>query len=248
MKPACSSSSAHADHLEAWQLLPWYVNSTLKEQELTLVGRHLKVCITCRKELEVQRKMAEVIRDSDVIPLAPQVGFSHLRQRLDVADQAAVQRVGLKWWHLPRSRCAHASVGSAQIPKRIAVALSLCASVAIVIGVPTAQGPTAVKAAKDEPQYRTLSAATDWPSARKGEIYVVFSRAMTHEHIGRLLRLAQAEIVDGPNSIGVYRLRVGADGKRRRDTPTVVKQLRRHPGVRLVELALPSADFEGMEP
>jgi len=242
MKPACSSSSAHADHREAWQLLPWYVNCTLKEPELTLVGRHLKVCITCRKELEVQRKMAEAIRDSDVIPLSPQAGFSHLRQRLDVAGPAAVQRVGLKWWRLPRSRCAHASADSAQLPKRIAIALSLCASLAIVIALPTAQWRTAVTAAKDEPQYRTLSAATDWPSASKGEIYVVFSRAMTYEHIGRLLRSAQVEIVSGPNAIGVYRLRVGADGKRRRDAPTVVKQLRRHPGVRLAELALPSAE------
>jgi hypothetical protein len=245
MKPAFSSSSAHADHPEAWQLLPWYVNSTLKERELALVRRHLKVCITCRKELEVQRKMAEVIRDSDVIPLAPQVGFSHLRQRLDVADQAAVQRVGLKWWRLPRSGSAHASAGSAHVPGRIAVALSLCASLAIAIALPNAQWPTAVKEAKDEPQYRTLSAAADWPTARKGEIYVVFSRAMTHEHIGRLLRSVQAEIVDGPNAIGVYRLRVGVDGKRGRDAPTVAKQLRRHPGVRLAELALASANFKG---
>jgi anti-sigma factor RsiW len=34
------------------ELLPWYVNETLNEEEFTLVENHLKTCVDCQRAVE----------------------------------------------------------------------------------------------------------------------------------------------------------------------------------------------------
>ena len=68
-------SSPHTTHREVWTLLPWYINGTLADAELDLVKQHLRICITCRRELAVQQRISEVIRNPSSMNLAPQTSF-----------------------------------------------------------------------------------------------------------------------------------------------------------------------------
>jgi hypothetical protein len=53
------------DERTALELLPWYVNETLKGEERELVSRQVLASITCRKELERLRRLQQLIQRED---------------------------------------------------------------------------------------------------------------------------------------------------------------------------------------
>lgn len=70
-------------HEQVLELLPWYVNETLAESEQATVQRHLTQCLVCRRELDAQRNLREMFKDSETVPLAPQQGLSTLLAKID---------------------------------------------------------------------------------------------------------------------------------------------------------------------
>lgn len=64
--PAATVIAFDARHERSWSLLPWWVNGTLKGEELALVERHVAHCATCRDETRSLRLLAQHLRKPDV--------------------------------------------------------------------------------------------------------------------------------------------------------------------------------------
>ncbi len=224
-----SHGSPHTTHHEVWSLLPWHVNGALKGPELALVQEHLQFCITCRKELVVQRRLAKAVRNSSVIGRSPQVAFARLRKR--------IARRETRWWRRCQSLClaGWARLSDVVLARRAALALSLLLLIGLVF--PPWQWLASVN---NEPKYHTL-ADSDLSAARKNDIRVVFAETVEQEQIRQLLLAVRAQIIEGPSSVGAYTLRIAPGEGAGRDTVAALERLRRDPGVLLAEPTLPIA-------
>jgi len=72
-------------------LLPWYVNATLKSDELELVTRHLAECAQCRREVDWLRELHAACAECAAQDGGSQL-FDALRQR-----QAPARRTDRAW-------------------------------------------------------------------------------------------------------------------------------------------------------
>ncbi len=233
-----SQSFPHTAHNDVWLLLPWYVNGTLEGRELDLVQQHLQVCITCRKELAVQQRLAEAIRNSSVIALSPQIAFSRLRERIGSGAQSPKAKT--RGWRSLHRRCsdgwARLSIGS--LPRRAAIALSLFLLLIIGLVLPARHRIAPVNV---EPKYHTLADPGSLPAPKENDIRVVFAETVNQQQIGQLVLALGAQIVGGPSSVGAYTLRIAFGDSADHNIHAAVERLRRHPGVLFAEPALPIA-------
>lgn len=55
-------------HNEIEQLLPWYANGTLADDEHLVVERHVNTCTDCAEELQMIREVSEVVGESQPVP------------------------------------------------------------------------------------------------------------------------------------------------------------------------------------
>ena len=67
---SATASRGPSGHQEVWELLPWHATRTLAAAEAERVEAHLARCALCRRELEVCRSMASVVRVAGGLPLA----------------------------------------------------------------------------------------------------------------------------------------------------------------------------------
>ena len=77
------STMASYSHLQANELLPWYVNATLADDERRAVEEHLQNCADCRRDLEMLQMMQVAAQDSNTIPLVPDPDAMQLLEQLD---------------------------------------------------------------------------------------------------------------------------------------------------------------------
>lgn len=80
--------AAYDDHDEVARLLPWYVNGSLDADERAQVERHCAVCLTCRAELDVERRLATAVAGADLAEAGLRQARARLMARLDGADTA----------------------------------------------------------------------------------------------------------------------------------------------------------------
>ncbi len=69
-------------HQTTEALLPWFVNGTLKDEELASVELHLKECARCQREVDWLREMRAAYAGSETLADAAP-SFHKLRRRLD---------------------------------------------------------------------------------------------------------------------------------------------------------------------
>ena len=65
------TDSAHENSEYLCELLPWYVNETLDDNELTAMDQHLEHCAACAQEVTVLRAVRESARRESVSVLVP---------------------------------------------------------------------------------------------------------------------------------------------------------------------------------
>jgi hypothetical protein len=234
-----TSPSPHTAHGEVWMLLPWYVNGTLKGEELDLVQHHLRICILCRRELALQQRTSKAIRNASIMDLSPQLSFSRLMRRID--REARQGRKG--WWSSLRAQWAHLSYRLSTLLslRRMLLGLSL---LLLFIGL----APVAklwLASVSKEPQYHTLADPNSESSAGKHDIRVIFAKTMEQEQIKQLLISLHAQIVDGPSSGGSYTVRIASGEHSDREVLTALDRLRHHPSVLFAEPAQPVATPKG---
>lgn len=194
-----------AAHKVVDALLPWYVNGTLEGDELEGVQRHLHECALCRQEVEWLRELYEACAVAEAAPGAPKA-FRKLRHRLEGRSA--------------RDRAAANPVRNGPVWTRWAVAASL--AVALIFGATLLQDTSAPAL------YRTLGASGG--TERAGSMVVVFDPATTEADLRRILREADARLVDGPTQTNAYVIHVPAEAQQ-----NAIRALRAERAVVLVE-------------
>ena len=170
-----------AAHKVADVLLPWFVNGTLKGEELALVRRHLDECPRCQHEVAWLRELHAACIAGEAAP-GGSAAFGDLRRQLDAPrrGRGSMTSTGRtrRWWPW-----------------------ATAAQFAVIIGLGTVllSGP--------EAPYRTL-ASSNATAPATGSLVVVFDPATTEAEIHRILRDASARIVDGPTQANAYVLEV----------------------------------------
>jgi anti-sigma factor RsiW len=178
-----------SEHAAIDALLPWYVNGTLRGEELGRVERHVAGCPACRREVGWLKDVFAACAAIAPLPDAPP-SVSRGAPAPDRAPRA-------------RTRQAGAGEGWRSTPRWMrALMAAQFAGLAIL-------GTLLALDAGNEPSYRTLgSAARPAPSGET--IAVMLDPAITEAELRGLVSSLGARVVDGPTASHAYVLEVPA--------------------------------------
>lgn len=182
-------NNPYSAHLEISLLLPWYVNKTLHGAEIELVENHLKVCLTCRRELATLHKLAASVQQEGSIDSAARASFSQLKKRIHGTDETSREK--------PQKVVAFSSQRPWYGLPRPALALAAVILLSLLIPRFLDTGNSQMN------EYRTLSNAEN-PAVNKNTISVIFSNDTRQPQINEVLASVHGRIVDGPTAQGVY--------------------------------------------
>jgi hypothetical protein len=163
------------------ELIPWYVNGTLPDEERRAVEEHLLLCTVCRQDAAMTRVLMRTLDDE---PPVPDPGLYARTQ----------ERIRRPAW---RRITDAASAWLVPVPAAAGVVLVVQTLIILVL----------VASIGGRGSYATLSEA----SSRLGpgpDFQIVFSPAVTTRQIQGLLGALDATIVNGPSSFGVYTVAV----------------------------------------
>jgi len=165
-------------------LLPWYVNGTLEDDEREYVRVHLEECEQCRQEVVWLRDLHAACRAAKSVPGATDP-LRNLRRQLETRST----KRGLP------ARLRHAWRDS-NVWTRWGAAASL-ALIVVMLAMPV------LREVGEPALYRTLGASNTAVHA-SGSLVVVFDPATTEAELRRVLREADARLVDGPTRANAY--------------------------------------------
>lgn len=177
-------ASAHAA-VDA--LLPWYVNKTLRGEDLALVEQHVPGCTQCQREIAWLR---DVFAACAAIPLVPDEPRNVAAPTADIGRRDS-----------PRNWPERVTDGwrAAQPWTRWLLAAQLGAIV--VLATLLAQD------VHNDASYRTLGVSNPSAVARDG-IAIMFDPAVTQAEMQRIVHSVGASVVDGPTSTNAFVLEV----------------------------------------
>lgn len=208
-------------HQRIWEILPWYVNRTLPQEDAAAVAEHAAGCARCRDEIEACRTVAKAVAEAgEVSPTPHPVRLTRLLRKIDEHEQSggragiAAALARLRSWAAPVAR---------PLPWMLAAQLAVLLLIGTLLAWPHAEPPAA--------QFQTLSAPAAPPAAHF-TLRVVFDHRATEEQIRQLLLSVRGEITGGPSPFGAYTVEVPASGD---PLAEVLDHLRRAPAVELAE-------------
>jgi putative zinc finger protein/fervidolysin-like protein len=186
-------------HRDAAELLPWLVNGTLDGGERERVESHLAQCVACRRELEAVRALQAAVASDERDP-AVASALARLHARLDEEEAGYGPR---RLVHMLMRRWQEA---------RPTMRRTLAAQFALILVLAGALGIVVATSGPVPALYRTLG---DTPTVMPGRptIVVVFKGEHAEQEIRRLLLSLNARVVDGPSSVGAYRLELREGGQ-----------------------------------
>ncbi|MEI7995772.1 MAG: zf-HC2 domain-containing protein [Methylococcaceae bacterium] len=229
-------------HHQIQLLLPWYLNKSLAKDEQQRVESHLRNCIRCSQELFVLRKLAAAVNESSDLEVAAEVSFAGLRGQLHAAYLTRDKSVSSNNQTRPVLSRKPANTAASQLgnlPNRgirlsrfkgfkvthFAIAASLLLTI-IPLVMHYGRLPTTT-------DYYTLSAAK--PESPTGtKLRIVFSKSLLNADMDLLLEKIDGQLVEGPNSVGAYTVRLGVD-QNSDELTAVIALLRNQQNVLLVE-------------
>jgi len=234
-------------HQQMQLLLPWYQNKTLDQVENQLVEKHLRTCIMCRSQMNSLNKLAKTVKQSLILEVAAETSFASLEARLravrpDLKTSApTLVQVNVNTntkdsgGGKPNLLGKTSSRGrrflgfNVDTLKNFAIAASL---VLVIIPIMMHNG----QHSSDIADYFTLSATK--PEIEEGvKLNVVFKESLSTVDIDNVLEKIHGQIIEGPNKIGAYIVRLGAD-KNSLDLNETISLLRSQQNVVLAEPVL----------
>ena len=213
-------------HRGIQELLPWYANGTLDEEEARKVEEHAALCPCCREEIEAGRRLGETLRREEIAAPAPHPAqLARLMARLDEPDTA--QETGASGL-LARLRTW---LGDTPTPVRWALAAQLVLVVALagLIASRTSSVPVPPAA------FHTLSdpePASPAVSPAVVQLRVVFAERTPERQIRDLVLGLGGRIAGGPSPLGAYVVEIPAG---RDPLPVVLAHLRSRPEIEFAE-------------
>ena len=215
------------------QLLAWYANGTLDEQQRVEVEAWLATDPEARLQLAefefIQQSVAEVGEEEP--GLDTEAGLSALMGRID-AEEAANQ-----------STADANQAGSTGLLQRLAqwlqwnltppvARLAMVSQFAVVLALGALLW---LPGAEEQPDYQTLSGSTQTALTEAVLLDIGVEPQTTLAEFQALLQAQQASIIQGPNSIGIYRIQLPPDA----DTQAGMSALKATPGVIYLERVVP---------
>jgi anti-sigma-K factor RskA len=168
-------------------LLPWYVNGTLDDGERRQVEAYLERSSHARDEVELLGALRQQVKDETIEASPGALGLQRLKRDM---KQAAAQP-----GNLDRMAGKTVTVASFWRPLAVAACLAVVIQAGVMIGLTGGPGGD-VEIASGE---AGLTAPV---------LQVTFAPDATEQQIRDTLQSAGASIADGPNALGVYRLRL----------------------------------------
>ena len=86
-------ASRPQDHDYITELLPWFVNETLDEQERLLVEDHLRTCVSCRTDIELLSHLQQSVQRDSPLPLVPSARVETLLDAIDGSGVATARQI-----------------------------------------------------------------------------------------------------------------------------------------------------------
>lgn len=180
------------DRQQAAELLPWYANGTLADDQRAQVEAWVARDAALRADLELLRQAGTVLRATAERPVHSSVGRFLDRIAAEPANAEGANVVGLKRASRPVS---------AGRKWAFALAAGVMLAQAVVIGVlVTREG--------DDGALEPLSGPAH---GQRPNLQVTFVETAPEIEIRALLAETGAQIVGGPGSLGVYRLHVAPE-------------------------------------
>ncbi len=214
-------NTPYTNHEKVLLLLPWHVNKTLSGKEQALIEQHLKVCLTCKRELNNLQTLAAAVKQSETYNTAnpaPHAAFAQLQMRLENPN------------NLP---AANAPTKQRQIKLKSYKLSALAASVMIMVMLPNMNTLNNMLGN----DYRTLSNAEP-SSTPPHALKVIFKAETGAQTIAQILASVEGHVIDGPNERALYTI-----GFKQTDADTLKDKLvalRKRPDVIFAE---PSYDL-----
>lgn len=217
-------------HREIIELLPWYANGTLDEEERNIIESHLAECRECATEMKnltaVERAVAEA---GDHAPTLSPLALNRALAEIETYEQNKAKSRGRK----PLTRFKEQITGLwhrwwQPVPTfaRAAVVAQLLLLVALgTLAVYQYRHPTVT--------YRTASGATSDEGV--ATFAVGFRATATEQEIREALNTIKGRIVDGPSALGLYTVQVPTSREGSADSEQALETLRKN--VRVVQFA-----------
>ncbi len=214
-----STHRTEIEHHEVSALIPWYVNETIGERDRQRVDAHVNVCVPCRDDLAVQRRLCEAINSQPALDYMPGASLKRLHARLDAMQAEAAS-----------SPPPAGQPINSPTPWRGWMAASI-AAMAVAVALLAAD-----RWVQFESRYSTVTNSVPRPP---GEVIrAVFSPTITLVELQTMLDEAQLRIVSGPTEAGVFSLASNAA----LPVSTSLALLRRHSTVRFAEGTSPEPE------
>jgi len=183
------------------ELLPWYVNDTLTDEERREVEEHLKGCDRCRKEVVYLKTLRSQVKETGKVELYGELGLKRLLRDVKKEGKPLRRRFSFPWWQ---------------------PALAIAATLVIVV-----QGIILYNLSQQHEPITTLSA----PVEEGLFLQVRFAPDATEEQIREVLQSVEGSIIDGPGALGIYRVSLDLPPEEEERINDIVAILESHPYV-----------------
>jgi hypothetical protein len=219
-------STNSREHQEVWELLPWYANGTLSARDEARVAQHLPACPLCQRELQRCRHLSVSAKATDDAAWSPSP--RHFAQVLAHIDKAETIRSSSAPNSLPLLHKICAWFFATPRPMRWAFAVQTALLLALAGGL-------LLKTAGPAAMYETLSRAGEPVATDSAQLRMIFSEDVSGKELRDLLQGIDAQIVQGPSSMGVYTIQLPFPTSAQERMKQVLAGVRAHPKVRLAE-------------
>ncbi len=224
---------------EATQLLlPWYMKDALDADERQQVERHVRTCLSCRRELLAINKLAAAVVQSTDLDVAAHASFANIRDKLQIpAPKAPLLPV-----RPTADKDGSEGLGSytkKTLAKRLSPYLGpLGKPLALAATVLLAMLPLALQDRGTSPTSGYYTLSDNKPTPAPGvRLHVVFAKDLPESHINQMLASIHGQRVGGPNSVGAYTVQLDA-ATGQPDAAAAIAFLHQHKEVLFAEPAL----------
>lgn len=209
-------------HSEIIELLPWYANSTLPEEERREVETHVAACNECAQEVKNLAAMQRVIVEAgDKAPVPSAHALNRALAEIEEYERTrepAVKKVLARPSLLER-------ISGWWSPTPLLARAVIAVQLALVLGF----GGVILYQHNQNNVYTTSSGpAGDRSSTR---IAVGFAGGATAEQISQAILAVHGKIIDGPSALGLYTVQVPVAPENSQDINNVLKILRENQNV-----------------
>jgi hypothetical protein len=192
-----SSKGSHTSivHQDVWEVLPWFVNGSLEDQELEQVERHIAGCEECRHEASELQQLARIMVGAGAPMVTPDDAFPELLSKIEEAERLQA----VPW---PRRLLFAFSAGPFLRPVLVTGLVVIVMLAALLWRQSVPRPPEA---------FRTLSDPAVAVESTGLRVRMVFGSEIDEGTLRSLLLEVEGQIVGGPSPYGVYTVELPAE-------------------------------------